>query len=76
MVTVRISPAAKAAIEAYCRVEGVSLAAAFEAIGRRVQELQSETAADTSLRDFVDGTTRIAREIDAERRARAPKKKP
>ena len=72
----RISAEAKAAIEAYCRAEGISMSAWFEAIGRRVTELRSEAAADTSLKRSAADTARIARAIDVERRARGPRKDP
>lgn len=72
MLGVRISEEARAAIEAYCHEQGITRTAFVEAVGQQLMALRTNGNADTSLRRAAAVTVRIARQIDAERRARAP----
>jgi hypothetical protein len=70
MLTVRISEEARAAIDAYCADNGITVTAWVEAVGRRIIELRSSDQSGTPLHEVADDTIAIARRIDAERRAR------
>lgn len=72
MLTVRISEAARNAIDSYCAEQGITVTAWVEAIGQNIQHLQTSDDVDITLRSVADDTVRIARLIDNERRARLP----
>jgi hypothetical protein len=72
MLTVRISEEARRAIDSYCADQGITVTAWVEAVGQRIQHLQTSDDVDVTLRSVADDTVRIARLIDKERRARLP----
>lgn len=63
-VRAKLSDAAYEAIETFCREQGVTITAALEAWGRRLDRGEFEVV------ELVEQVMAEAREIDAERRSR------
>jgi len=69
MLTVRISAESRQALDEFCASNGITITAWIEAVGQRLIEARGDSAS-SALRSEVDLTVRVARRIDAERRAR------